>query len=118
MVSASMTSFQQWSSKSRAMVGLLLKGRIASGEQGKRRRPYSPGFLLHPHVPGEIIIGGMIALVDLDAPRAVIAGIEHRREECELQRPACFRLRAAIAAGHRVVQPAMRRAGIDFDGIG
>src|SRR5262245_18437752 len=59
----------------------------------------------------------MLALVDLHPLRAVIARIEHALEERALQRPASFRLRAAIAAGHGVVEPAVRRAGIDLDGI-
>src|SRR5882672_5981757 len=75
-------------------------------------------LLLHPHVPGEIIFGGMVAFVGLDAPRAVMAGVKHGHEEGALQRPAGLRLRAAIAAGHGVVEPAMRRAGIDLDRVG
>src|SRR5262245_62547478 len=59
----------------------------------------------------------MLAFVDLHSPAAVVARIEHALEERALQRPAGLRLRAAIAARHGVVEPSVRRAGIDLDGI-
>src|SRR6266508_78082 len=73
--------------------------------------------LLHPHVLGEIVIDGMLALVDLHPPRPVVAGIKHALEKGELQRPAGLRLGAAVAARHGVVEPAVRRAGIDLDRV-
>jgi hypothetical protein len=55
-------------------------------------------LLLHPHVLGEIIIGGMVAFVNLHAARAVVAGVEYALEKPELQRPSGLRLRTAIAS--------------------
>src|SRR5258708_12858454 len=59
----------------------------------------------------------MVAFVDLHAARAVVAGAEHALEKRELQRPSGFRLRTTIAARHGVVEPAVRRIGIDLDRI-
>src|SRR5262249_5848070 len=110
MVSASITSCQQWSSKSRAMISAPSPPPCASIV---RRRP----VLLQPQVIAEIIIRGVLAFVDLNAMRMVVAGIQHLREEGALQRPARLRLLAPVAAGHGVVEPAVRRAGIDLDVI-
>src|SRR6516165_3264920 len=77
----------------------------------------SETLLLHPHVLGEIIIGGMVAFVNLHAARAVVAGVEHALEKRELQRPRGLRLRPAITARHGVVEPAVRRVGVDLDRI-
>src|SRR5215831_13249630 len=104
MVSGSMTSFQQWSSKSRAMVCSCVTISI-------------PFLLLHPHVLIEIIIRGMVAFVDLSAAQAVIARIEHALEKIELQHPGGFRLLPAIPAGHGIVEPPVRSTGVDLDRI-
>src|SRR5215475_6664676 len=101
MVSGSMTSFQQWSSKSRAMVCSCV----------------IPFLLLHPHVLGEIIIRGMVAFVDLSAAQAVIARVEHALEKSELQHPGGFCLLPAIPAGHGIVEPPVRSTGVDLDRI-
>src|SRR5262245_61947606 len=74
-------------------------------------------LLLHPYVPGEIIIGGVVAFVDLDAARAVIAPVEHASEKCELQRPGGFGLLPAIAARHGFIEPTVRGIGVDLDRI-
>src|SRR5215472_8232157 len=79
--------------------------------------PFALRLLLHPHVLGEIITGGMVAFVDLHAARAVVAGREHAFEKRELQRPSGFRLRTAIPARHGIVEPAVRRIGVDLDRI-
>src|SRR5262245_11022431 len=68
----------------------------SSGEWQTTCPPFALRLLLHPHVLGEIIIGGMVAFVDLHAARAVVAWVEHAREKRELQRPSGFRLRTAI----------------------
>src|SRR6516225_10709405 len=104
MVSGSMTSFQQWSSKSRAMVCSCVTISI-------------PFLLLHPHVLGEIIIRGMVAFVDLSAARAVIARVEHALEKSELQHPGGFCLLPAIPAGHGIVELPVRSTGVDLDHI-
>src|SRR5262245_65833388 len=91
---------------------------MCSSMSGGWRTTYSPfalQLLLHPHVLGEIIIGGMVAFVDLHAARAVVAWVEHALEKRELQRPSGFRLRTAIPARHGVVEPAVRRIGVDLD---
>src|SRR5262245_48097731 len=87
----------------------------SSGEWQTTCRPFALRLLLHPHVLGEIIVGGMVAFVDLHAARAVIAWVEHALEKRELQRPSGFRLRTAITARHGVVEPAVRRTGVDLD---
>src|SRR5215813_7152017 len=119
MVSASMTSFQQWSSKSRAMMCSCLSGdeRMANGLFAVGYSPFALQLLLHPHVFGEIIIGGVIAFVNLHAACTVVARIEHTLEKRKLQRPSGFRLRAAITARHGVVEPAVRRVGVDLDRV-
>src|SRR5262249_57257224 len=91
---------------------------MCSSMSGGWRTTYSPfalQLLLHPHVLGEIIIGGMVAFVDLHAARAVVAGLEHTLEKRELQRPRRLRLRSAITARHGDVEPAVRRGGGDPD---
>src|SRR5262245_18496300 len=119
MVSAPKTSFQQWSSKSRAMMCSCLSGewRMANDLFAIRYSPFALQLLLHPHVFGEIIIGGMVAFVDLHATRAVVARVEHALEKRKLQRPSGFCLRAAITARHGVVEPAVRRVGVDLDRV-
>src|SRR5262245_24578193 len=69
----------------------------SSGEWQTTCPPFALRLLLHPHVLGEIIIGGMVAFVDLHAACAVVAWVEHALEKRELQRPSGFRLRTAIA---------------------
>src|SRR5260370_35162657 len=59
----------------------------------------------------------MVAFVNLHAARAVIARAEHALEECALQCPGGFGLLTAIPAGHGIVEPAVRSAGIDFNRI-
>src|SRR5579862_1583815 len=67
---------------------------------------------------GKVVIGGVFGLVDLHATRCVVAGIEHTPEKRQLKRPRRLGRVAAIAARHGVVEPAVRRAGIDLDRIG
>src|SRR5262245_65512118 len=107
-----MTSFQQCSSKSRAMMCSC-----SGGEWQTTCPPFALRLLLHPHVLGEIIIGGMVAFVDLHAACAVVAWVEHALEKRELQRPSGFRLRTAITARHGVVEPAVRSSGGDLYGV-
>jgi hypothetical protein len=54
----------------------------------------------------------------LHAAHVVVAGVEHALKKRELQRPSGFRLRTAITARHGVVEPAVRRIGVDLDRIG
>src|SRR6516162_4010162 len=88
-----------------------------SGEWQATYSPFARQLLLHPHVLGEIIIGGMVAFVDLHAARAVVAGAEHALEKRELQRPRGLRLRPAIRPRQGVVVPAWRRIGVALNVI-
>ena len=72
-------------------------------------------FLLVPHVAAEIVIGGNVGGVALDAVRAVMAGRQDRLQERPLMGPGRFRLGATVAPRHGVIEPAVRRVAKDAD---
>src|SRR5580700_9425156 len=86
----------------------------------KSRRRFIPGEAPSRQalVFREIVIGGVLGLVNLHAARCVVARIEHSLEKRQLKRPRRLGRVAAITARHGVVEPAVRRAGIDLDRIG
>src|SRR5688572_7292324 len=70
---------------------------------------------LQPLVLGEIIVAGEYAV---EAPAHLVGLVPTGKnpfEENLLIRPPGVRLRGAVTARHRVVEPAMRRVGIDVD---
>src|SRR4051794_7928072 len=73
------------------------------------------GILLVPHVAAEIVIGGNVGGIALDAVRAVMAGRQDRLQERALMGPGRLRLGAAVAPRHGVIEPAVRRVAIDLD---
>src|SRR5580704_10968606 len=86
----------------------------------KSRRRFIPGEApsRQAFVFCEIVIGGVFRLVDLHATRCVVAWIEHSLKKRQLERPRRLGRVAAITARHGVVEPAVRRAGIDLDRVG
>src|ERR1700730_15230598 len=98
MISASTMSFQQWSSKSRAMGGLL-------------------SCLFVPHIAAEIVVGGDVGRIALHARRPVVAGRRHLLQERALVGPGGLRLGGAIAPRHGVVEPAVRGVAVDVDAV-
>src|SRR5271169_1518491 len=85
----------------------------------KSRRRFIPGEApsRQAFVFCEIVIGGVLGFVNLHAARFVVTRIEYLPEKRQLKRPRRLGRVAAIAARHGVVEPAVRRAGIDFDRI-
>src|SRR5580704_593861 len=83
----------------------------------KSRRQFIPGEAPSRQalVFCEVVIGGVLGFVNLHATRCVVARIEHSLEKRQLKRPRRFGRVTAVAARHGVVEPAVRRAGIDFD---
>src|SRR3954454_271149 len=61
-------------------------------------------FLLVPHVAAEIVIGGNVGGIALDAVRAVMAGRQDRVQERALMGPRRLRLGAAVAPRHGVIE--------------
>ena len=59
----------------------------------------------------------MLALVDLNAPCRVDVGIEDPAQKRQLQRPSSLSGITAVAARHGVVEPTVRGAGINLDGV-
>src|SRR5580698_2703310 len=86
----------------------------------KSRRRFIPGEApsRQAFVFCEIVIGGVFGFVNLHAARRVVTRVEHSLKKRQLKRPRGLGRLAAIAARHGVVEPAVRRAGIDFNRIG
>src|SRR5579864_3254931 len=83
---------------------------------GRRFTPSSRS--LHPHVFREIVIGGVVALINLHAPIFVVAAVENLGEKVALQPPGGFGRLGAVTARHGVVEPTVRRAGEHADRVG
>src|SRR5580704_13091145 len=86
----------------------------------KSRRRFIPGEApsRQTFVFGKVVIGGVFGLVNLHAARCVVTRIEYTPEKRQLKRPRRLGRGAAITAWHGVVEPAVRRAGIDLDRVG
>src|SRR5262249_52309809 len=74
--------------------------------------------LFQTHVAAEIVVGGNVGRVALQARRAVVAGRQNPLQERALVGPGGLRLGTTIATQHGVVEPPMRRSAVDVYTVG